>query len=109
MRILFFYLAAFQSGQRTKPHVDDGLCLYLAQAEALHESRLGDVGRLGAPYDGDDFVDVVESDEQSTEDMGAFFGLVEVVARAALHHVVPVVHEMADEILQVQQDGPAVH
>ena len=41
--------------------------------------------------------------------MGAFFGLVEVVARAALHHVVPVVHEMADEILQVQQDGPAVH
>ena len=24
-------------------------------------------------------------------------------------HVVPVVHEMADEILQVQQDGPAVH
>ncbi len=107
--VLLFELAALQAGQCPEAHVDDGLCLHFAQAEALHEGRLGHVGRLRTADDGDDLVDMVEGDEQTAEDVGPFLGLVEVVARAALHDVVPVVHEVADEVLQVEQHGTSVH
>ena len=70
-------LLAFESLQAGEPHVEDSLCLDLSEAKTDHQLFLGVVV---CRADGrDDFIDVVERDDESFEDVspGLCFGEVE--------------------------------
>ena len=75
--ILSLDLLAFESLQAGEPHVEDSLCLDLSEAKTDHQLFLGVVV---CRADGrDDFVDIVECDDESFEDVspGLCFGEVE--------------------------------
>ena len=108
-------LAAFEAREGAQTHVDDGCRLEVAQTEALHHALLGRVGRLRRADDVHDLVDVVLGDQQTLHDVQALLGLAQVEARAAHHHVVAVLDEVADQLAQVEQhrtsldQGDVVH
>ena len=54
-------------------------------------------------------VDIVLRNEQALHDMQTLLRLLQVEARAAHHHIVAVLHEMAYQILEVEQHRTAVH
>ena len=84
------------------------VCLHLGKPEALDQlaTCLGVVAR-GAD-DGDDLVDVVECDDEALEDVGAFLGLAQLVARAALDDVDLVVDVVVEHVLETQDMRHAV-
>jgi hypothetical protein len=57
----------------------------------------------------DHLVDIVLRDQQTQHDVQPLLGLLQIEARAAHHHVVPVLDEVADHVAQVEQVGTAVH
>ena len=63
--ILRLDLASFQTCQGTETHIDNRLRLHVVQAETLHQAFFGKLHRLGRPYDMDDFIDIVQGDQQS--------------------------------------------
>ena len=77
--ILGFDLLSFQSGQGSQTHVHDRLSLHVGKFEALHQFTLGDLDRLGPADDADDFVNIIEGDEQAFQDVSPLFRFVEVV------------------------------
>ena len=52
---------------------------------------------------------MVERDQQAFEDVGTLLRLAQFELRATGHHVVAVIHEVADQSLQRAQLRPAVH
>ena len=61
--VFLFDLLAFQGGQPAQLHIQDGLRLQLAQLEALHQVRLGDIGVLRLADGLDDRIEVVQRDQ----------------------------------------------
>ena len=80
-------LLPFQADQPTKPHLQDRLGLLVREAEALSQSLSCLLIRLGRPDDRNHLVDVVQGDDVAFQDMFAFLGLCELVARTALDDV----------------------
>ena len=81
--VLVLDLLALEADERPQPHVDDRLGLHFGEPEPRRQALLRLVGRLAAANDLDDFVDVVERDPVAFEQVGALFGLAQVVPRAA--------------------------
>jgi hypothetical protein len=71
----------------------------------LIRPSLGDVRRLAGADQFDHFVQMVQGDQQAFQDVRPFFGLPQIVLRAADHHVHAVLHEVLDHGLQAQQPG----
>ena len=101
--------AVLQTGQRAQTHLDDRRSLQIAQAELLDQGRLGLVGRPSGADGVDHLVDIVLRDQKTQHDMQPLLGFLQVEARAAHHHVVPVLDEVADHVAQIEQIGTAVH
>ena len=72
-------LLAFQTGQSSELHVEDGLGLDFIQTEAFHQPRLGFVGVPGSTDGVQHFVHIVDSDPQALQDMGPCLGFFEVI------------------------------
>ena len=93
-------LVAGQAGQAAQTHLQDCLTLNLVQAKALVHAalRLGVVMR-GAD-DVNDFVDVIDGDEQALTDVQVLLGLVEVVLGTTGHHVDLVIDVVLQHLTQ---------
>ncbi len=74
--VLRLKLATLQAGQSAKSHLDNGVGLSLAQAEAVHQLALGGGDILGATDNLDNLVDIIQSDKQALDNVGALLGLV---------------------------------
>ena len=67
--MLGFDLVSFQSCQSAQPHVDNRLRLHFVQTEPLHQFCLG-FGDIRRRTDNvNDFVNIVNRDEQTLQDM----------------------------------------
>ena len=63
--IFFFDFFAFETGQAAQTHVEDGHSLFFAQSELRHKGLFGHFIRCRFTNGLDDFVNVVEGDEQA--------------------------------------------
>ena len=98
-----------QGGELLEAHLEYCLALFLAQFEPDSESLLGS-GAVFAPSDDlDDLVDVLQGNEETFHDMGAFLCLIEIELRPPLHHLHAVVDEMVQHLLQGEDPRLVVH
>ena len=72
--VLKLDLLPFKSRQAAKLHIEDGLGLDFGELESLYESLPGRIGVGGAADRIDDLVQILQSDAQAFQDMGAVFG-----------------------------------
>ena len=97
-----------QAGELAQTHLDDGTGLNFGKAESLTQALNGMFGRVAALDDGDHLVDVVTGDDESFQDVGALFCLLEVILGAADHHLVAVLKEVVQQLFEVEQHGTAI-
>jgi hypothetical protein len=95
--MLLLDLVALEAGEAMQPQVEDGLRLRACELERVHErfACRVDVRRLAD--DGDDLVEVVESDQEALQDVGPRLRLVELELGAA------------DDDLALERDVGAQH
>ena len=73
--VLLVELVQLEAGELTETHLHDGACLYLGEAEALHE-RLHGGGLIGRRLDQmDHLVDIVGGDDAPLEDVEPLLSL----------------------------------
>ena len=101
--VLCTELVPLESGQLLEAHVENGPRLQLAQLELLHQAVAGFFRRLAATDERDDFIEVVNGDDQALQDVGALFGLPQLKLRAADHNIMAVLDVMEDHLPQVQE------
>ena len=80
----------------------------LAELEPLHQSRACSADVVGRPDDLDNFVDVVEGDEQPFDNVGAGFGLREPEAAPPLDDFELMGYVVVDHLGDVQRSRDTV-
>src|SRR5690606_35871022 len=99
---------ALEPGQALQAHVEYGLGLDFRKAKTLYETGTGRV-RIGRTANqGDYFVEVVERNEISFQDMCPPFRFRQCELGTPDVHVMSVVDEILDKILQVKGQRPAL-
>ena len=63
--VFFLQTLALQSGQAGKAHIQNRLRLLVRERKAFHELRLGFGGIRAVADDADDFIDIIQRDEQA--------------------------------------------
>ena len=58
--VFCFQLLSFQTGQCTKTHIYDGLCLYIRKFKTFHQSGFCHLGILRTTDDADHFIDIIQ-------------------------------------------------
>ncbi len=106
---LFDDLVPFQPCETLEPHLQDGIGLDLVETEVRHEALLRFSAILRCPDEGDDFVEIVQSDNKAGKDVRPFFGLSEFVPGASHHNVFSVHEVVPKQRLQCQDLGPSVY
>ena len=101
-------LLALQADQTAQAHLEDGLGLLFGKVETLDQAIGGLFVGLGRADDGDDLVDVVERHDEAFEDVGAFFGFRQLVARAPLDDFFLVLDVVVQHFLERQHARHAV-
>ena len=107
--VLLVQLLDTQAGQLAETHIYDGLRLELVQLEALLQVTLGVAGRLAVADNLYYLVDVVDGDDQAFQNVGTLLSFLQVVLGAADGHVVTMLHEVLDALLERQQTGTTLH
>ena len=95
--------------QRPQAHLEDRVGLPLAELEALHESSAGIRSGLRGANDRDHFVEVVERDLETFEQMRARLGLSEIVGGPTHHDFCAEIDEMPQCLFEREQLGPVVY
>ena len=108
LRVLLAQRENLQIRQALQAHIEDGLRLYLREAEALHQFIARFAGGLAAADEADDLVEVIHGDDQPFEYVGARLGLFQFVAGAAGDDVFLMADVVADERLEAELHGLAV-
>ena len=103
--VLLVQLVDTQTCELAETHIDDSLRLQLVQVEALLQVTLGVRRSLTITDDMYHLVDIVHSDNQSFEDVGTLLGFLQVVLGTTDSHVVTMLNEVLDTLLEVQQTG----
>ncbi len=88
--------------------VEDGLGLDLAEPVARHQRFAGRRGRGRAADERDDFVEMVERDDEAFEDVRALLGLLELEDGAPPDDVPAEIDEEANELEEREDLGPVV-
>ena len=96
-------LILHQTSQLTQTHFYDCTCLYFRQLEAFHQVRDSFIRSLGSPDDPDYFIDIVGSNDQTFQNVCAFFCFAQVILSTADDYFVTVFYEQLDQIFQIQQ------
>ncbi len=109
LAVLLFDLLPFQSGQALQAHVQDGLCLEFGELELLHQTVLRGLHIARRLDELDDRIDVVQSDDESFQDMRALLRLIQLELRASHHHGIAMGNEVLHDLLQREDLRPAVH
>src|SRR5579863_185269 len=95
-------LLALQANEGAQAHIDDRLCLKLAQLEAHRQSLLGFIGRLASANDLDDFIDIVERDAVAFEKVRALLRFAKIVGRSRNDDVLAVRDEMLEQLSEAE-------
>ena len=107
--VLFLQLLTLQTGEGTQTHIHDGTRLDEREGEALHKLLDSFLRLAGRTDDADDFVDIVDCDDQALEDVDTLLSLAQLKLRTAVDDIVTVLDEELDEITKVQQLRTALH
>ena len=107
--MLVFQLLSFQSGESAQPHVHDGLRLGVGKLKAAHQAFLGDLRGTAGTDDMDHLVNVIQSDQQSLQDVIPFLRLIEIVFRSSGYHVLLMLQVELEHIQKIQYFGFVVH
>ena len=91
-----------QVGEALQAHIEDRLGLLLGEGKPLHKGDAGILRALAGPDQGDDFVQVIQGDHQAFQDMGAGFGLRQVILGAAGNDLLLIVDIAGNKLLQGQ-------
>ena len=97
--ILILQLFAFQTGQGLQTHIDNGLGLGIAEAEAGHQIVLSLLDRAGGADDGNDLVDDIDGLEQAFQDMGPCLGFFQIVLGPSGHNVLLMIQIIGKDLL----------
>ena len=100
--VLCLDLASFQAGQRSQTHIHDRLRLYIIQSELLHQGILRDLYRLGRTDDPDHFIDVVQSDQQSLQDMVSLLRFIQFILRTACDNFLLMLQVIVKHLQDIQ-------
>ena len=76
---LFFNLAALQTCQCPEAHIDNSLRLCIRKPEPLHELFFSFLDICRTADNGDNFINVVKRNQQSLQDMRAFFRFIQII------------------------------
>ena len=106
--VLVLDLLAFQCGQPAQLHVEDGLRLFVAEAEAGDQLALGVVGAVGGADDADDLVQELERDAQALQNVRPLARHAQQVLRAAGDHLDAMIHVDLQRALEAEQARLAV-
>ena len=74
-------LFSFQTGKSSEAHLHNGTGLSLGQRETLHKSILRFLGRVAGADQLNYFIDMIQSDKKSFNDMRPLFGFVQIIRR----------------------------
>ena len=106
---LLMELIHTQTSQLCQAHIDDCLRLQLIKFEASLQVTLGICRGLTISNNVYHLVDIVDGDDQAFEDMGPLLSLTQIVLGATDGHIMTMLHEILDALLQVQQTGTTLH
>ena len=108
--LIFLHQALpLQTGQAGQTHVQNGLCLLVAEGEVLHQARPGRVGIRALLDDLNNLVNVIQRLQQALQNVGPGQRLVQVVLGAAGDDFLLVADVVIDHLPQVQYLGLTVH
>ena len=107
--LLVFDLLPFQGSQATELHIQDSLRLPFAQREAAYQALFGSIGVGGIADGGNDLIQVLQSDQQAGQDMGALTRFGQVKLRAAANHLFAMLDKDLQRTLQRKQARHAIH
>ena len=102
-------LAALQVGQAAQLHIQDGLGLFLRQAEIGHQVLAGGFGRLRFADGLDDGIDMVQGNLQAFQDVSPGFGLCQLKLGAAGDDFLAEIDIILQGFFQADDPGLAVH
>src|SRR6185503_1473097 len=94
--------------QPLETHVEDGIGLDVRQGELPYQPGPGFIGRLRAPNQRDHCIQIVERDLEAFKNMRALFSLAELIDGAADHHFPPMLEEMVQNLLEIEDLRPIV-
>ncbi len=107
--VLLDHFLALEPGQALQAHVEDGLGLGLGEFEATDQVFTGLGRRLAGADGGDHLVQMIERLEDAFQDVSPLFGLAQVVAGAPDDHRLPMVEEVAEQLLERHHLRLVVH
>ena len=107
LRELVGKLVALEPDELVEAHLEDRVDLQVGEAEALEKARLRLVSRLRRADDRDDFVEVVDREEEAVYDVLPRLRLPELEARTPRDDLEAVVGVAAAVVLEVQDLRPA--
>ena len=107
--IVLFELVSFEACQLAQTHVEDGDGLLFRKSEFRHERLFRHI--IGAGFtDGlDDFIDVVERDEETLQDVRFGSGLVEFILASSGDDFFLMLQVIVEDLLQVQDARMSVN
>ena len=98
-----------QTRQLSQTHINDGLRLQLVQVETALQITLCISRSLTVTNDVYNLVDIVDSDNQSLQDMSTLLCFLQVVLGSANGDIMTMLHEILHALLQRQQTRTSFH
>ena len=102
-------LIHLQSSELTQAHIHNSPCLNIIEIEALHQVLDSLLWSLRCTYDMHYLVDIVASNNQSLKYVGTILCFLQVKLGATYSHVMTMVNEMLNTLLEREQLRPSVN
>ena len=91
------------AGQALEAQFQNGFGLDLAEAELAHQAYFGDIRGCRSPNQRNDFVQMVQGNQITFQDMGLALGFGQVVTGPSKNDFVTVIHKMPNQIQEIQR------
>ena len=103
--IFFMQLVLHKAGELTQTHIDNGRSLYFGKRETFHQTGPGLFGTFRRTYDLYDFIDVIASNNETFENMGAFFGFSQIILGTPYDNLVAVIDKCLNKQFEIECNG----
>src|SRR5690606_28418937 len=99
----------FHAGEALSTEFKYGFSLYIAEAEASHQSIFRIMRCGGFAYEFDNGIEIIECNQVTLEDMCFFLGFSKFVFGTAHNHFVAMVHKVYHEVADVECYWATMH
>ena len=106
-RIFRIDLFFFQTLQSSQLHFQDCLCLHIRQTKAFHQSFFRII--IACSDNSDDFINVIDGDTQTFQDMGSLFRLIQIKSCSSGHNIFLMLQIFFQSLFQIQDDRFSVN